>query len=120
MSAWWQFRALIRKNMLTLKRSVFMTLMEIFYPIILMILCYLIKLAFNSTKTTWEDEGSLKEYLIDKGNFGFDYTIYPYLMAYNTFVKNENIQPVSASVSFETSFSDFVTLKLNFNLYFNI
>ena len=113
MSAWWQFRALIRKNMLTLKRSVFMTLMEIFYPIILMILCYLIKLAFNSTKTTWEDEGSLKEYLIDKGNFGFDYTIYPYLMAYNTFVKNENIQPVSASVSFETSFSDFVN-KFNY------
>ena len=68
-----------------------MTLMEIFYPIILMILCYLIKLAFNSTKTTWEDEGSLKEYLIDKGNFGFDYTIYPYLMAYNTFVKNASL-----------------------------
>ena len=113
MSAWWQFRALIRKNMLTLKRSVFMTLMEIFYPIILMILCYLIKLAFNSTKTTWEDEGSLKEYLIDKVNFGFDYTIYPYLMAYNTFVKNGNIQSVSDSVSFEASFSDFVN-KFNY------
>jgi hypothetical protein len=55
----------------------------------------------------------LKEYLIDKGNFGFDYTIYPYLMAYNTFVKNGNIQPVSDSVSFETSFIDFVN-KFNY------
>ena len=76
MSAWWQFKALIRKNMLTLKRSILMTLMEIFYPILLMIVCYLIKLAFNSTKITWADEGSLEEYLIDKGNFGFDYNVY--------------------------------------------
>ena len=30
MSAWWQFRALMRKNILTLKRSFLMTLLEIF------------------------------------------------------------------------------------------
>ena len=87
MSAWWQFRALIRKNLLTMKRSIFMTLMEIFYPIILMLICYLIKLAFNSTKVTWEDEGSLDEYLIDKGNFGFDYNVYYPLQAFTKFYK---------------------------------
>ena len=88
MSAWWQFKALIRKNILTLKRSILMTLMEIFYPIILMLVCYLIKLAFNSTKVTWEDEGSLEEYLIDKGNFGFDFNVYPHLIMFNQLLKN--------------------------------
>ena len=87
MSAWWQFKALIRKNMQTLKRSIFMTLMEIFYPIILMIICYLIKLAFDSTKVTWEEEGGLDNYLISKGNFGFDYEIYPFLTLFNQLFK---------------------------------
>ena len=108
MSAWWQFRALIKKNMLTLKRSIFMTLMEIFYPIILMIICYLIKLAFNSTKTTWEDEHGMEEYLIDKGNFGFNYDIYQYIMAYNNMVKEGIIAPPSEEVTFLQSVTNFV------------
>ena len=70
MSAWWQFRALIRKNMLTLKRSIFMTLMEIFYPIILMLIGYLVMNAFSSKEYKWEQEGTIDKYLIDKGNFG--------------------------------------------------
>jgi len=87
MSAWWQFKALIRKNMLTLKRSIFMTLMEIFYPIGLMLICYLIKLAFDSTKITWEDEGSLEEYLVNKGNFGLDYKVYGNLSLFTQYLK---------------------------------
>ena len=73
MSAWFQFRALIRKNALTLKRSFFMTLMEIFYPIILMLVGYLVEKAFSSKKYSWSGEGSLDDYLVDKGNFGIDY-----------------------------------------------
>ena len=87
MSAWWQFKALVIKNLLTLKRSFFMTLMEIFYPIILMLICYLIKLAFNSTKVTWEDEGNLDQYLINKGNFGFDYNVYRHLTMFTQLLK---------------------------------
>ena len=70
MSAWWQFRALIKKNILTFKRSIFMTLMEIFYPIILMLVGYLVMNAFSSKKYKWEQEGTIDKYLIDKGNFG--------------------------------------------------
>ena len=88
MSAWWQFKALIRKNLLTLKRSFLMTLMEIFYPIVLMVLCYIIKLAFDSTKITWEEEGNLDEYLISKGNFGFDYKVYAHLTMFNQLMKS--------------------------------
>ena len=76
MSAWWQFRALIRKNIQTLKRTMFSTFMEIFFPGILMLICYLVKLVFHSTTTEWEDEDGLEEYLIDKGNLGLDYEIY--------------------------------------------
>ena len=87
MSLWWQFKALMRKNILTLKRSIFMTLIEIFYPIGLMLVCYLIKLAFDSTKVTWEDEEGLEQYLVNKGNFGFDYRIYPHLISFNDYLK---------------------------------
>ena len=105
MSAWWQFKALIRKNMQTLKRSIFMTLMEIFYPIILMIICYLIKLAFDSTKVTWEEEGGLDNYLISKGNFGFDYQVYPFLTLFNQ-IANPAVNGFSGDVldSFFTNF----------------
>ena len=65
-----------------------MTLMEIFYPIVLMVLCYIIKLAFDSTKITWEEEGNLDEYLISKGNFGFDYKVYAHLTMFNQLMKS--------------------------------
>ena len=88
MSAWWQFRALIRKNIQTLKRSPLMTALEIFYPMVLMLIGYLIKIAFASTKVTWEEEKGLEQYLVNKGNFGFDYTIYPHVMNYIQLVNN--------------------------------
>ena len=81
MSAWWKFRALMRKNLLILKRNVFMTLLEIFYPIVLMVIGYLVEKAFSSEVYTWEGEGTMGEYLIDKGNIGLDYTLYPLLAA---------------------------------------
>ena len=80
MSAWWQFRSLVRKNVLTLKRTIFLTIMEFFFPAMLMLICYLVKLVFNSIETKWKDEKGLDEYLIDKGNFGLDYSIYDSLM----------------------------------------
>ena len=110
MSAWWQFKALIRKNMQTLKRSIFMTLMEIFYPIILMLICYLIKLAFDSTKVTWEEEGGLDEYLISKGNFGFDYHIYPYLTIFNQLFKDGKVGDIS-----NLDFAKYFTLLCQIN-----
>jgi len=91
MSVWWQFRALIKKNALTLKRSIFMTLMEIFYPILLMLVGYLVEKAFSSKKYLFENEGTMEEYLIDKGNFGLDYSVYKHLAAISQYKKlNKN------------------------------
>ena len=92
MSAWWQFRALVRKNLLTLKRNFLLTILEIFYPIILMLIGYVIKIAFDSTKVTWEEENGLEQFLVNKGNFGFDYTIYPHVMNYVQLVNNGVIE----------------------------
>ena len=64
-----------------------MTMMQIFYPLILMLICYLIKIAFNSTKVTWEEEGGIDQYLIDKGNFGFDYKVYAHLTKFTHLLK---------------------------------
>ena len=97
MSAWWQFKALMRKNILTLKRSIFMTLMEIFYPIGLMLVCYLIKLAFDSTKVTWEDEEGLEQYLVNKGNFGFDYSVYTHLTLF-TKLRKDGVIPTTTDI----------------------
>ena len=58
-----------------------MTLLEIFYPIVLMVIGYLVEKAFSSEVYTWEGEGTMGEYLIDKGNIGLDYTLYPLLAA---------------------------------------
>ena len=93
MSAWWQFRALIRKNLLTLKRSIFMTLMEIFYPIILMLIGHFVKKAFSSDKFTYAGEGGDSNYLIDKGNIAIDYNIYTDLakFAYNQETNDPNV-----------------------------
>ena len=66
-----------------------MTLMEIFYPIILMLVGYLVEVAFSSKKYTWEGEGDLDKYLIDKGNFGLDYSIYPHLSAISQLPEEE-------------------------------
>ena len=52
-----------------------------------MLICYLIKLAFDSTKITWEDEGSLEEYLVNKGNFGLDYKVYGNLSLFTQYLK---------------------------------
>ena len=98
MSAWWQFKALIRKNVLTLKRSIFTTLLEIFYPILLMLVGYLVEKAFGSKKYTFKGEGTIDEYLIDKGNFGVDYTIYPHLAG----IKRFQTEQLKAEQYFET------------------
>ena len=43
MSASWQLQALIKKNLILMKRSWFATLCEIFFPILLMILLVLFR-----------------------------------------------------------------------------
>ena len=69
----WKLRALIKKNILILKRNIISTLFEILFPIVLMLLAYAIRKAF--TLETFEftsQEGTLENYIKNKSVVNFD------------------------------------------------
>ena len=69
----WKLRALMKKNILILKRNIISTLFEILFPIVLMILSYAIRKAF--TLETFEfdtQEESIENYLKNKSVVNFD------------------------------------------------
>ena len=71
----WKLRALMKKNILILKRNIISTLFEILFPIILMILSYAIRKAF--TLKTFEfssQEGTIENYIQNKSVVNFDYS----------------------------------------------
>ena len=60
----WKLRALIKKNLLILKRNIISTLFEIFFPIILILLSYAIRKAFIlETFYFSSEEGSIENYI---------------------------------------------------------
>ena len=74
----WKLRALIKKNILILKRNIISTLFEILFPIVLMLLAYAIRKAF--TLETFEftsQEGTLENYIKNKSFVNFDYSSMP-------------------------------------------
>ena len=69
----WKLRALIKKNILILKRNIISTLFEILFPIVLMLLAYAIRKAF--TLETFEfssQERTLENYIKNKSVVNFD------------------------------------------------
>jgi ATP-binding cassette subfamily A (ABC1) protein 3 len=52
----WKLRALMKKNLLILKRNIISTLFEILFPIVLILLCYAIKQAFKLKISLFEEE----------------------------------------------------------------
>ena len=69
-SGWYKFKALFIKNVQTMRRNIGMTIVELLFPPVLMLIGYLVLLAFASEKHEWSEEGKMDEYLIDKGNIG--------------------------------------------------
>ena len=69
----WKLRALIKKNVLILKRNIISTLFEILFPIVLMLLAFAMRKAF--TLETFEfitQEGTLENYIKNKSVVNFD------------------------------------------------
>ena len=52
----WKLRALIKKNLLIMKRNICSTIFEILFPIALILLCYIIHMAFQLKKYYFKDE----------------------------------------------------------------
>ena len=66
-SSIWKLNALIKKNLLEMKRNIFSTLCEILFPIILMLLLYWLKTAFDITTYEFDNvEGSLENFIKSK------------------------------------------------------
>ena len=63
----WKLRALIKKNLLILKRNIISTLFEILFPIALILLCYGIRQAFTLKTYEFEkEEGTMEKYIQNK------------------------------------------------------
>ena len=64
MSAWWQFKALVTKNVLILRRNVISTLAEILFPMILMVIIVGVRKGFKVETFTFKNvEGDIDNYI---------------------------------------------------------
>ena len=73
-SSIWKLNALIKKNLLEMKRNIFSTLCEIFFPIILMLLLYWLKTAFDINTYEFDKvEGSLDNFIKSKSTSNLDF-----------------------------------------------
>jgi len=69
----WKLKALMKKNVLILKRNIVSTLFEILFPIILILLVYAIRKAFTLETFDFEtQEISLENYIQNKSVLNFD------------------------------------------------
>ena len=72
-SSIWKLNALIKKNLLEMKRNILSTLCEILFPIILMLLLYWLKTAFDISNYIFDDvEGSLENFIDKRSIFNID------------------------------------------------
>ena len=72
-SSSWKLKALMKKNLLEMKRNIISTLCEIFFPIILMALLYLLKTVFDINNYQFDiEEGSLQNFTKRRSVFNLD------------------------------------------------
>ena len=63
-SNYWKLKALIKKNLLILKRNTCSTIFEILFPILLILLCFALRQAFKLKTFEFEKEEETKEHYI--------------------------------------------------------
>ena len=69
----WKLRALMKKNLLILKRNIISTLFEILFPIVLILLAYAIRKAFKLETFEFDiQEKSIENYIQNKSVTNFD------------------------------------------------
>ena len=66
----WKLRALLKKNFLILKRNICSTIFEIFFPILLILICLALKQVFKIKTVLFDDEeGNEDDYIKSKSAF---------------------------------------------------
>ena len=83
-SSSWKLRALMKKNLLIMRRNCCSTVLEILFPIALILLCYIIRQAFQLKKYYFKDEESdFQTYIKNTSLLYKDGYISPFLSHYD-------------------------------------
>ena len=143
-SSIWKLNALIKKNLLEMRRSIFSTICEIFFPIILMLLLYWLKTIFEIKTHEFDiKEGTLEDFIKKRSvSFIDDYTsispdsikwnglsILPALLICSQYNTNQEKRPVIATINIPDEikyklindsliFNDVINFSLDYNSSF--
>ena len=126
-SSSWKLRALMKKNLLIMKRNACSTVFEILFPIALILLCYVIHLAFQLKKYYFkEEETDIPTYIKNTssiykhdytspslGNVGSDdtlgFSIIPALKICSILNDKHEARPIIASIGLPDSIKNKIT-----------
>ena len=75
-SYFWKLRALLKKNVVLMKRNIISTLFEIFFPSIIIAVLVALKEAFSVDTFYFSQEGGIEKFIEEKSMSSFDYSSY--------------------------------------------
>ena len=72
----WKLRALLKKNLILMKRNFISTLFEIFFPSIIIVVILVLRLAFSVETHDFSEEGGIESFIKDKSMTSINYRTY--------------------------------------------
>ena len=72
----WKLRALLKKNLILMKRNFISTLFEIFFPSIIIVVILVLRLAFSVDTHDFSEEGGIESFIKDKSMTSINYRTY--------------------------------------------
>ena len=72
----WKLRALLKKNLILMKRNFISTLFEIFFPSIIIVVILILRRAFSVDTHDFSEEGSIESFIKDKSMTSINYNLY--------------------------------------------
>ena len=65
----WKLKALLKKNLILMKRNFLSTLFEIFFPSIIIIVILILRKAFSVDTHNFSEEGDIENFIKDKSPY---------------------------------------------------
>ena len=72
----WKLRALLKKNLILMKRNFISTLFEIFFPSIIIVVILILRKAFSVDTHDFSEEGSIESFIKDKSMSSINYNLH--------------------------------------------
>ena len=70
----WKLRALLKKNLILMKRNFISTIFEIFFPSIIIVVILVLRQAFSVETHSFSEEGDIVTYIKDKSMTSISYS----------------------------------------------